>query len=61
MSARRRTVGVPMLARPRREVVELHVRRHRALGEAIVWAIDFGMAVFVAGLSQYALFMWWTR
>jgi hypothetical protein len=59
MSARRRTVGVPMLARARRPVVELHVRRERALGNAVLWIASVGMAAVVGGMLGQALVMWW--
>jgi hypothetical protein len=57
--ARRRTVGVPMLARPRREVVELHIARARALSEAAIWAVDIGLAVTLATFTGIAALRWW--
>jgi hypothetical protein len=57
MSARR-TTGVPMLARPRRYVVELHVRRSRALGDLVLSCVMFGLLVLVAAEMWVSLFRW---
>jgi len=62
VSERRRTVGVPMLARPRRPCLPLDVRREHALREAVVWLVDIVMVVVVAGLTEQALvLLWWSR
>jgi hypothetical protein len=58
MNARRRTTGVPMLARPRRPCVPLTVRRHRALSEAVIWGVDIGMCILLALFTGHLIELW---